>query len=43
MTYFGIGLAYLFGALTLACTKMYFEAFESCPYKEAVLENIGNN
>ncbi len=26
-----------------ACTKMYLEALESCPYKEALLENTGNN
>ena len=26
-----------------ACTKMYFKALESCPYKEALLENTGNN
>ncbi len=28
--------------MTSACTKVYFEALESCPYKEALLENTGN-
>ena len=26
-----------------ACTKRYFQALESCPYKEALLENTENN